>query len=120
MSYNYQAKVIFGFPLPKYPSKEFLGKDDKGYQVYLDEWLELNGFRPLEQINAGGGDPEFLVGVTLHELNDFTRATPYVRTDRSGVQKPPTELVATVREALEAECGVQYNDIGYYLVGERA
>lgn len=115
MSYNYQAKVIWGFPLDKYPSHEFLGKDDEGLQVYLNEWLE--GYRPVEQINAGpvnDGTASYLVGVEVCLVDDFTRATPYKRLMLPARQEAFDKLVRAARLL-----GAKSADIGYYVVGVR-
>jgi len=117
MSYNYQAQVIWGFPLDKYPDLEFLGKDAKGYQVYLDEWLENNKLRPLEQICAGaanGGTPDILVGVVVCSVDDFTRGTAHTRLTLTDRVQGNDKVVRAARLL-----GAKAEDIGFHLLGVR-
>lgn len=123
MSSSLNATIAFAFPIPAYPTPEFLaflGRDSGGHQVYLDEWLEKNGFRPAEQINAGvanGGTPEYMVGVELHQVKDFRHATPFKRVpDKLEVPEKTARAVFGAAKALN----VPFKDVGFYLLGEIA
>lgn len=119
MSYSHNAYIVFGFPVPRdYLAR--IGRDDRGRQVYLDEWLETEGLRPAEQVNAGqsnGGYPEYMVGVVVHRVEDYTRGQAHVRL-------PPTLSVGqraegAVREAAR-RLDVTDDEVGFHLVGEVA
>jgi hypothetical protein len=117
MSYNYQAKVIYGFPLAKYPDMEWLGKDAKGYQVYLDDWLENKGLRPVADICAGpanGGTPDHLVGIVVCSVDDFTRALSHTSLTLPETVKGSDKVVRAARLL-----GAKAEDIGFHLIGVR-
>jgi hypothetical protein len=116
MSDNYQAQIIYGFPI-EYPTKDFLGKDERGGQMYLCDWLEQ--YKPLVQINAGtsnGGTPQVLVGIVLHELDDFTRSTPHMMIPE---RLSPPDGIRGLVTLVASQLAQDASQIGYHLIGNR-
>ena len=108
MSTAHDAKIVFGFPVP-----------DDFFQVlaHVDDWLETERLRPATQVNAGSnnGSPEFLIGVVLLQIHDYTRAIPPYARIPDGINANETQAKAVFAAA--SRLGVSFDAVGLYLLG---